>query len=49
MNKVLITGATGIDNTVSIIDVVSQKVTGTIPVVKSPNDISYWFETGGTT
>ncbi|RJQ23038.1 MAG: YncE family protein [Nitrospiraceae bacterium] len=35
------------DNTISIIDVITQKVTGTVPVGKGPNGISYWFATGG--
>jgi len=29
-----------------VIDVVTQKVTRTIPVGKGPNGISYWFKTG---
>lgn len=35
------------DNTVSLIDVATQKVIRIIPVGKDPNGISYWFETGG--
>ncbi len=35
------------DNTVSTIDVASQKVKGSFPVGKSPNGLSYWFKVGG--
>ena len=35
------------DNAVSIIDVATQKVTGSFPVGKNPNDLSYWFKTVG--
>lgn len=35
------------DNTVSLIDVATQKETGRYPVGKSPNGLSYWFKVGG--
>ena len=35
------------DNTVSVIDVATQKETGKYPVGKSPNGLSYWFKVGG--
>ncbi|MCG2461171.1 hypothetical protein K8352_10465 [Flavobacteriaceae bacterium F89] len=35
------------DNTVSVIDVATQKAIYTVPVGKEPNGISYWFKTGG--
>ncbi|MGV8946285.1 MAG: YncE family protein [Lutibacter sp.] len=35
------------DNTVSLIDVATQKETGKYPVGKSPNGLSYWFKLGG--
>lgn len=36
------------DNTVSIIDVATQKETGRYPVGKSPNGLSYWLKLSGT-